>query len=71
MLNTKSQGHRPSGSGREAFLKGFLPYMDVVAIFSFFYFFLLLLAGSNFDHYASSSLVMRPGPFEQTFVPLS
>ena len=31
MLHTKSQGHRPSGSGEEDF-KGFLPYMNVAAI---------------------------------------
>ena len=31
MLHTKSQGHRPSGSGEEDF-KGVLPYMGVAAI---------------------------------------
>ena len=31
MLHTKSQGHRPSGSGEDEF-KGFLPYMGVAAI---------------------------------------
>ena len=31
MLHTKSQGHRPSGSGEEDF-NWFLPYMGVVAI---------------------------------------
>ena len=30
-LNTKSQGHKPSGSEEKDF-KGFLPYMGVVAI---------------------------------------
>ena len=32
MLHTKSQGHRPSGSGKEDFKWGFLPYIGVVAI---------------------------------------
>ena len=31
MLHTKSQGHRPSGSGEEDFKK-FLPYMGMAAI---------------------------------------
>ena len=30
ILHTKSQGHRPSGSGED--FKGFLPYMGVAAI---------------------------------------
>ena len=32
MLHTKSQGHRPSGSGEEDFLKFFLPFMGMEAI---------------------------------------
>ena len=31
MLHTKSQGHRPSGSGEEDFLR-VLPYMGMAAI---------------------------------------
>ena len=31
MLNTKSQGNRPSGSAEEDFLR-FLPYMNIAAI---------------------------------------
>ena len=32
MLHTKSQGHRPSGSGED--FEGFLPYMGMAAIWS-------------------------------------
>ena len=34
MLHTKFQGHRSIGSGEEDFLR-FLPYMGMVAMFSF------------------------------------
>ena len=35
MLYTKFRGNRPAGSGEEK-IEGFLPYMDMVAIFVVF-----------------------------------